>query len=113
MTKACNSASPKTKNMMAAILLSYVYLFLDYQATYVGAGDLAASSMKTGLYRDSSQYVSSHTLLTKMYNDMVNGSLPVSTIEIPAFFELPFQNIWKSNKDNNIVLYLRKASLSI
>ena len=36
---------------MEAMLLSYMYLFIDTENTDVGAGDLATGSMRTGLQR--------------------------------------------------------------
>ena len=98
VSNACkdeNNMEYKTK--MEALLLSYMYLFIDVKNTVVGAGDLAlaAKSLPTGLSRGdyktpiSAKYVPTHTLLTNMYNDMVNGSLPISVFDFPSFFVLP------------------------
>ena len=86
------------KIKMGAFFLSHMYLFLDAKATYskVGAGDLAAAkSLQSSFSRGklsrpySSYYLAAHTLVTNMFNAMVNGSLPVSVLEIPGFFVVP------------------------
>ena len=76
-----NEAYQETKIEMKALLLSYYYLFEN--ADDVGAGDLAVGPYAPPLTRTA------HTLLTNLYNDMTNGSLPVSVLQIPAFFSLP------------------------
>ena len=65
------------------MMLTYYHLFRNVYMTKVGAGDLA-----TGPYAPilSPAY---HTLLTNMYNDMVNSSLPLSVLEFPKFTALP------------------------
>ena len=93
VTKACNNEkNTETKTTIEALLLSYMYIFIDIQNTYVGAGDLATGPYQTGLSRGNRNsatpvdYVPTHTLITNMYNVMVNGSLPPSVLQFPAFF---------------------------
>ena len=75
---------------MSALLLSYMYLFIDEKSAHVGAGDLATGPYVTGI-----SYRPRGTLLTNMFNNMVNGTLPPSILEYPQFFILP-RNVLKS-----------------
>ena len=70
---------------MEAMLLSFMYLFIDRDNTNVGAGDLATGPYQTGLTRGTFMYKSTHALVTKMYNELVNASLPLSVLEFPSF----------------------------
>ena len=78
------------------MLLSYMYIFIDWKSTEVGAGDLATGPYETGLTRGkyhipfTQYYVDTQTLLTNMYNVMVNGSLPISIFEFPLPVALCF-----------------------
>ena len=99
ITRTCkDKKNEKTKTRMESLLLLYMFLFIDEDNSEVGAGDLATGPYSTGISRgdrhDSDiyhlhHYIPSHTLLTNMYNKMVNGSLPVSVLEFPTFFMLP------------------------
>ena len=85
----------KIKSKMETMLLSYLFLFIDKKITEVGAGDLATSSLITGLSRGQFNtkfnyfYLSSHKLITNIYNNLTNASLPLSILEFPSFFVLP------------------------
>ena len=99
ISKLCHDEKYKSdKVKLNAMLLSYVYLFINEENAEVGAGDLATSSMTTGLSRpDKSNkptpfYISTHTRLTNMYNDIFKGSLPISVLQFPHFFALPDKN---------------------
>ena len=90
---ACNDASQaEIKSEFEAMLLSYMFLFIDKKNTHVGAGDLATSSLPTGLSSSYNYYFSTQTLLTNIYNEMLNSSLPLSVLEFPIFFTLPFKD---------------------
>ena len=73
----------------------------------IGAGDLATGPYKTGLTRGNYSkpfdpfYVPTHTMITDMYNNMVNATLPVSILEFPSFFSLPPENtfVWQRDWD--------------
>ena len=88
---ACSDQKNKEmKTKMEALLLSYLFFCIN-SLDDVGAGDLASGPFETGLNRGGDKeyppyYLSTHTLLTNMYNDMANASLPVSVLEFPAFF---------------------------
>ena len=78
---------------MKALLLSFIYVFDNYEIldNDIGAGDLASGPFKTGLTHsvrgfNYSNYYAAHALVTQMYNEMVNGSLPVSVLKFPSFF---------------------------
>ena len=84
---------------MEALLLSYLYLYIDNSdiATEFGAGDLATSNLATGLAPFSAFYNSTQKLLAELYNDMVNGTLPGKTLNLPKFFIFPRENIVSPN----------------
>ena len=63
------------------MIVSYSFLFSAHSE--VGAGDLATGPYAQPLSQET------HTLITNMFNDMVNGSLPVSVLKFPAFFTQP------------------------
>ena len=106
----CNDKKNEhTKTKMEATLLSYMYLFIDSESSKsVGAGDLATGPYQTGLSRSdwrdppNAEYISIHTFFTTLYNNMVNGSLPVSILQIPAFFVLPDKHFRWGNDGGNI-----------
>lgn len=100
----CKSSISHFKNKqlkidMEALLLSYLYLYIDDSdiGTEFGAGDLATSNLATGLAPYSAFYNSTHKLLAELYNAMVNGSLPGSTLNLPEFFIFPQENIVSPN----------------
>ena len=70
------------------MLISFIYYNTHFKAG-VGAGDLATGPYAPHLTR------ATHTLLTNMYNDMVNGTLPVSVAQIPELFILPDNDFQK------------------
>ena len=85
ISEACSDQKNRyLMTKMQAMLVSFMYLS---QKTHiledVGAGDLA-----TGPYAPPIT-LATHTLLTNMYNDMINASLPVSVLNIPSLFVLP------------------------
>ena len=55
----------------------------------MGTGDIAASKFQTGLSEGDALYASTHTLLTNIFNEMVNGSIPGSIFETPQFYIIP------------------------
>ena len=65
---------------MEVALASYIYISYDSYDVDVGAGDIATGPYNPQLTHDT------HTMVTKMYNEMVNGSLPVSILEIQQLF---------------------------
>ena len=93
----------------------------DLSSIDIGAGDLATGPYKSSLSRGqyfvdhcfeaicreinyefippNHDYISAHTLVTKMYNDMESASLPVSVLEFPAFFTLPDNNFFWNRND--------------
>ena len=86
---------------LKAMLLSFIYIFSD--AKDVGAGDMA-----TGPYSPTIP-AKTHTELTRIFNDMVNGSLPVSILNIPQFFVLPDKNFaWKYGWGHKSIIYMDK-----
>ena len=77
----------------------------------MGAGDLAAAkSLRSSFSRGeqtrpySSYYLSAHTLVTNMFNAMVNGSLPVSVLEIPGFFVVPDEYFKQYYWDDEVLM---------
>ena len=85
ISEACSDQKNKyIMTKMQAMLVSFIYIS---QKTHIledaGAGDLA-----TGPYAPPIT-LATHTLLTNMYNDMINASLPVSVLKIPSLFVLP------------------------
>ena len=89
ISSACND--PKNtilKKEMEAMILSYMYLFLD-TVSYLGAGDLAASELPTGLSSRSVYYEETHGLLSQIFKELTNGTIPGSIFETPQFFTFP------------------------
>ena len=95
ISTACkDSNNLKIKSEMEALLLSYMFLFIDHRNTELGAGDLATSSLVTGLSGSSGRrqayyYSSTHKTITDIYNHMTNATLPTSILNFPAFFMIP------------------------
>ena len=113
ISESCNDEKNiDYKTEMEALLLSYIYIFQDGRNSGVGAGDLATSSLETRLSRGKytkppiPEYISTHTLLTNMYNAMVNGSLPLSVFDFPSFFVLPDKTFmlkeWKDEHEMKV-----------
>ena len=73
---------------MSALLLSFLYLFMDSIKTDLGAGDLAVEFGNTGLSK-SVDYAVTHKLHTDIYNDLTNASLPAFSLKIPDFYFTP------------------------
>ena len=102
---------------MEAILLSYLYLFIDSnpKATEVGAGDLATSNLKTGLSKPPF-YNSTQRLLASLYNEMVNGSLPGLVFNLPNFFFNKFvkwPSFWNADKNANMMMKTLKNIIPV
>ena len=81
------------KEEMQARVLSYLYLFMTHDYRDIGAGDLATASVLTGLSgnngkRGKTMYNSTHGLITKIYNDLTNGSLPGYVLNIPKLYAI-------------------------
>ena len=109
--KVCNDLKNQDiKTEMEAMLLSYMYLYIDTGAISLGAGDLATGPFASGLNRGkpgsdfNHYYLATHTLLTQMYNEMVNGSLPLSVFEFPTFFTLPDNAYFEYKEETNEVV---------
>ena len=108
---ACRDANNENiKTKMEALLVSFHYLFKSFDVN-VGAGDLATGPYRPHLTRDT------HTLVTNMYNNMVNGSLPGSVLEFPLFFVLPNNFSWRRDKidfiDLNQFIYMNGEDRNI
>ena len=123
ISNSCNETKNKNlKKRMRAMLYSFCYLFrkgssssygsMDWMkrddSNDVGAGDIASGPYyQTGLWRVSydipypPHYISAHTLVTNMYNDMMNASLPISILEFPAFFTQPENFRWKRHENES------------
>ena len=120
---ACDDKSNSDiKQEMEAILLSYMFIFLG-DNPQVGAGDLATETpFQTGLSKSNKYHNSTHQLITKMYNSMVNGSLPVSIVDIPSFFgTVTEKNFWdlgaygyddENYKINTIKNFIKNINIS-
>ena len=91
---ACkDKKNAEIKKKMEAMLLSYMFIFIDRMNNDVGAGDIVTEGPYfTGLARKDQKhpfptyYVTTNILVTNMYNDMVNATLPLSVLEFPMFF---------------------------
>ena len=86
---------------MKAILLSFLFLYVDEKNTEVGAGDLAASSVTNALNKKTySQYEPTHNMLSTIFNDLTTkGSLPGRVLDIPSYFVIP-----KDDNDVNTLI---------
>ena len=81
ISSVCNNATNQSmRKNMGALIMSFMYLFLDKYENNVGAGDLATSSLPVNLNANAD--------MTKVYNRLVNSSLPtsISIFESPSFF---------------------------
>ena len=86
----------ETKTKLEAMLFSFWFLFIDEKNTNLDAGDLATSHLQTGLSHDSNKnhefqyyYLSTHSLLTNIFNNMTNAMMPKSVLQFPLFFAKP------------------------
>ena len=79
------------KESMEAMLLSYMFLFLSESSGSIGAGDLATAGFINDLSKTKTNknYLENHALMTKFFNSMTNGSVPLSIFELPMFFINP------------------------
>ena len=76
ISRLCEAAgSEDTRTEVAAIILSYLYTFLDPAITQLGPGDLAVQEF---FNKDDL-----HERITKMFNLMTASSLPVSVLTFP------------------------------
>ena len=95
ISSVCSDPTRKElKEKIQAMILSYLFMFLEKELE-IGAGDIAASASNfpTGLSnRHSSYFESSNIMLTNMFNDLVNGSLPGSIFHMSNFFITPDKN---------------------
>ena len=112
-SECSDKKNKETKKKMEAMLLSYMYIFLDTKSSFLGAGDLASGPYINGLTKgynkkvSNTYYVSINTLLTDIFNNMVNGSLPVSIFEFPSYFVLPDKHfVWKNS--NEVIVFINK-----
>ena len=84
----------------------------------MGAGDLASSKFQTGLNMRSILYEKTHSLLTNMFNELVDDSIPGSIFETPIFFANPTKETVEALKYNTEKIYdtdkaLRNMQLKI
>ena len=93
---------------MSALLLSFLYLFMDPRKTDLGAGDLAVDFGNTGLSTPNSvDYTVTHKLHTDIYNELTNASLPAFSFKIPDFYLRPNSgNIYILGVDYRLTLNL-------
>ena len=106
------------KQDMQALLLSFLYLYANPKTTEVGAGDLLTSNLQTGLSKGNGKgsafLNSSHALLSSLYNDLVKGTLPGFSMNLPTFFfnniEAQYQDLISDNFNyaSRSVMILRK-----
>ena len=71
------------------MILSFLFLFLDTKETNNwGAGDLV-TALPTLLYGEGKVHDEIHNLVTDIYNDLTNGTLPEFALMIPYFYSKP------------------------
>ena len=76
ISRLCEATeTEQIRTEVAAIILSYLYTFLDSTITKLGPGDLAAQEF---FNKDDL-----HERITKMFNLMTASSLPVSVLTFP------------------------------
>ena len=99
---------------MQALLLSFLYLYANPKTTEVGAGDLVTSNLQTGLSKGNGKgsafLNSSHALLSSLYNDLVKGTLPGFSMNLPKLF---FNNIEAQHQEGLISDNFNYASRSV
>ena len=112
------------KTDMQAMILSYLFLFIDTKVNHnFGAGDLVTAELLTAL-NDANKgkvYGEIHKLITDIYNDLTNGTLPAFASKIQFFYSRPkeqesesfFKNVnkWKTNKMEDFKNNLHPISL--
>ena len=74
------------KRETEAMMLSNMFLFIDHSSSYIRAGDLAASKLPNGLNPYFAVHQTYHSFFSKMFEEMVNGSIPGSVFQTPYFF---------------------------
>ena len=94
ISSSCNDKIQKEK---AARILSFLFLFIDKEVNDIGPGDIA-SNFQTSLKRiygaeQTAIFESAHIGLTKIFTDMVKGSVSGSALETPTYFLDPSTNI--------------------
>ena len=92
ISSVCNNFdNEKMENEMQSEILSFLFLAINGQVgPRIGTGDIVSSKFRTGLTDErSSDYIDTHSRFTKIFNDLVNGSLPGSIFMIPKFFATP------------------------
>ena len=87
------------KRETEAMMLSNMFLFIDHSSSYIRAGDLAASKLPNGLKYDVANHQTYHSFFSKMFEEMVNGSIPGSVFQTPYFFSRrnPFEKTYMTN----------------
>ena len=107
------------------MILSFLFLFIDKRVDINwGAGDLLTSRLPTPLNENAEVYNQIHELITNIYNDLTNGTLPAFASKIPFFYSKPkkkeseiyFNSIndgwsWKSTHMQDFKNLLHPASL--
>ena len=79
------------KSDQQATILSFLFLFINHQVNNnFGAGDLV-TALPTSLYEHhkGEAYDKIHKLITDIYNDLTNGTLPAFALKIPFFYSRP------------------------
>ena len=87
ISQTCNDpANIGLKRETEALILSNMFLFLS--SSNIRAGDLAASKLPNGLIGPNypAYFQRFHSLFSKMFEEMVNGSFPGSVFQTPHFF---------------------------
>ena len=100
------------KKEMEATLLSFMFLFLDANSISIGAGDIASNFYSsTGLKNGTANHDGIHAFITKVYNNMTNGMVPGSVLELPGFFVYPDKDIvsfgMKCSENPNCVGFIK------
>ena len=86
------------KDEMKALILSYLWLFIQQDGKEIGPGDLLTSKLDTGfspedddyyyLTQDSFYDYEHFAFLSKLFIQMMNGSVPGSMIDTQHFFSV-------------------------
>ncbi len=104
------------------MILSFLFLFIDTKVNNFGAGDLVTSlPTALDLKMKGEVYDEIHKLITDIYNDLTNGTLPAYALKIPFFYSRPrkklrydFFNhvtVWKTPSINDLKRHLSPGSL--
>ena len=87
ISQTCNDQTNRgLKRETEALLLSNMFLFIDSTSSNIRAGDLAASKLPNGLNPTYAVHQTYHSFFSKMFEEMVNGSIPGSVFQTPYFF---------------------------